>query len=206
MNNNDLKKRYQSQIKLFKKLSDTAKYHLTTEIRKRNIKIHSLEDRIKTFDSFLDKMKRQKTTEPFREIRNLLGLRVVCLFRSDLHSISTIIRDIFEIIEDDNKIDNIAANIFGYMGIHFIVKLKNVSGRGQKSIGDLPFEIQIRTIGQHAWASISEYLYYKQEANVPPYLRRDFNALSGLFHVADAQFEILRKQQLEYSIHGQSQV
>ncbi len=206
MDNNDLKNRYQSKVKLLEELRVIAKYYLITEIGKKKIKIHSLEDRIKMFDSLLDKMKRQKTKEPFREIKDLLGLRIVCLFRSDLRPICTIIRDIFEIVEEDNKIDDIAANIFGYMGIHFIVKLKNVSGRGQKSIGDLPFEIQIRTIGQHAWASISEYLYYKQEANVPPYLRRDFNALSGLFHVADAQFEILRKQQLEYSIHGQSQV
>jgi ppGpp synthetase/RelA/SpoT-type nucleotidyltranferase len=205
MDNNNLKNRYQSHIKLLEKLRVTAKYPLSREISRKNIKIHSLEHRIKTFDSFLDKMKRQKTKEPFREIQDLLGLRIVCLFRSDLHSICTIIRDIFNVIEEDNKIDNIAASIFGYMGIHFIVKLKNVSRKDQKSIGDLPFEVQIRTIGQHTWASISEYLYYKQEANVPPHLRRDFHALSGLFHVADAQFEILRKQQLESLLQRQSQ-
>jgi len=204
MNNNDLKNRYQSQIKLLKELCVTAKYRLFTEISKKNIKIHSLDDRIKTFDSFLDKIKRQKTKESFREIQDLLGLRIVCLFRTDINSISTIIRDIFEVVEEDNKIDNIAADIFGYMGIHFIVKLKNVSGEGRKPISNLPFEVQLRTIGQHAWASISEYLYYKHETSVPRNLRRDFYALSGLFHVADAQFEILRKQQLESLIQGQS--
>lgn len=191
---------------MLKELCVTAKYRLFTEISKKKIKIHSLEDRIKTFDSFLDKMKRKKTKEPFREIQDLLGLRIVCLFRSDLYSIRTIIRDIFEVIEEDNKIDNTAANIFGYMGIHFIVKLKNVSGEDQMPIGDLPFEVQLRTIGQHAWASISEYLYYKQETSVPRNLRRDFYALSGLFHVADSQFEILRKQQLESLLQGQIQV
>jgi len=206
MNNNYLKNRYQSHIKLLEKLRVIAKYHLNREIRRKNIKIHSLQHRIKTFDSFLDKMKRQKTKEPFREMRDLLGLRVVCLFRSDLHSISTIIRDIFEVIEEDNKIDNIAADIFGYMGIHFIAKLKNVSGKDQRPICDLPFEVQLRTIGQHAWASISEYLYYKQETSVPRNLRRDFYALSGLFHVADSQFEILRKQQLESLLQRQIQV
>jgi hypothetical protein len=41
-----------------------------------------------------------------------------------------------------------------------------------------------------AWASVSHLLAYKGEASVPSHLRRDFNALSGLFYVADQHFEI----------------
>jgi len=78
MDNNDLKNRYQSKVKLLEELRVIAKYYLITEIGKKKIKIHSLEDRIKMFDSLLDKMKKQKTKEPFREIKDLLGLRIVC--------------------------------------------------------------------------------------------------------------------------------
>ena len=121
------------------------------------------------------------------------------MFRSDIQKISVIVRDIFKIIEEDNKIDSIAADIFGYMGIHFTAKLRNsyLHQRPTSYLIDIPFEIQIRTIGQDAWASISHHLYYKQEERVPKDLRRDFYALSGLFHVADTHFEVLRKEQIK---------
>ncbi|HEY9212224.1 MAG TPA: hypothetical protein VIQ29_05125 [Ancylobacter sp.] len=41
----------------------------------------------------------------------------------------------------------------------------------------------------HAWASISHYLDYKQDWDVPDHLRKSLNALSGLFYVADSEFQ-----------------
>jgi hypothetical protein len=41
----------------------------------------------------------------------------------------------------------------------------------------------------HAWAAISHYLDYKGEWDVPARLRKSLNALSGLFYVADSEFE-----------------
>ena len=55
-----------------------------------------------------------------------------------------------------------------------------------------PFEIQVRTIAQDAWASVSYHLDYKKEETIPVELRRDFYALSGLFYIADQHFKILR--------------
>lgn len=45
----------------------------------------------------------------------------------------------------------------------------------------------------HAWAIISHYLDYKTPHAVPSELKRDFNALSGLFYVADLHFEMFFK-------------
>lgn len=43
----------------------------------------------------------------------------------------------------------------------------------------------------HAWAAISHYLDYKSEWDIPEHLRKGLNALSGLFYVADDQYETL---------------
>ncbi|MBI4489516.1 MAG: hypothetical protein HY694_10565 [Deltaproteobacteria bacterium] len=69
----------------------------------------------------------------------------------------------------------------------------------------VPFEIQIRTIAQDAWASISHYLDYKKESDIPAQLRRDFYALSGLFYVADRHFAMLKKELTEYFVDKSSQ-
>jgi len=45
-----------------------------------------------------------------------------------------------------------------------------------------------------AWANISHYLSYKADTDIPKDLKRDFNALSGLFYVADTHFELFFKQ------------
>jgi len=50
-----------------------------------------------------------------------------------------------------------------------------------------------------AWATVSHYLDYKTDADVPLGLRKDFQALSGLFYLADTHFEMF------YGATGRSQ-
>lgn len=52
----------------------------------------------------------------------------------------------------------------------------------------------------NAWASISHYLGYKKESDIPAELRRDFNALSGLFYVADTHFAMLKQELTQYLV------
>ena len=42
----------------------------------------------------------------------------------------------------------------------------------------------------YAWATISHYLDYKSPNAMPSNLRRDINALSAMFYVADSHFEL----------------
>ena len=186
-----LRNEYDSRKGLFNQLIETIKFIISQKIQ--NIKIHSFNHRIKGFDSFVDKIRRKGVKEPFQEIMDIVGLRIVCLFHSDVKDIGTIVEKNFEIIEKDDKIDGVDVNIFGYMVLKYKAKLKDVQS-DYKDFKDIPFEIQIRTIAQDAWASISHYLDYKNENEIPLHLKRDFHALSGLFYVADTHFEILRKE------------
>jgi len=186
-----LRNEYNSRKGLFNQLIETAKFIISQEIQ--NIKIHSFNHRIKGFDSFVDKIRRKGVKEPFQEIMDVVGLRIVCLFRADVKNIGVIVKKNFEILEEDDKINSVDVNIFGYMSLHYKAKLKDVQP-DYKDIKDIPFEIQIRTIAQDAWASISHNLDYKNESEVPIHLKRDFHALSGLFYVADTHFEILKQE------------
>ena len=186
-----LRNEYDSRKGLFNQLIETIKFIISQKIQ--NIKIHSFNHRVKGFDSFVDKIRRKGVKEPFQEIMDIVGLRIVCLFHSDVKDIGTIVEKNFEIIEKDDKIDGVDVNIFGYMVLKYKAKLKDVQS-DYKDFKDIPFEIQIITIAQDAWASISHYLDYKNENKLPLHLKRDFHALSGLFYVADTHFEILRKE------------
>jgi len=193
MNINELRREYNERLPLLKQLGVGAKQILSREITRKKIRIHSLHGRVKGFSSFCDKIRSKRVEDPFREIEDLVGLRVVCLFLSDIPKIGTIISDTFRIVEKNNKIATIGADVFGYLAVHFDVRLKDVySDPKQNLFKDMIFEIQVRTIANDAWASISHYLEYKEGRRIPDYLRRDFYALSGLFYVADTHFDLLR--------------
>lgn len=190
---NQLRTEYDSRKGLYNQLIESAKLRISREVQNQHIKIHSFDHRIKEFDPFVEKIRRKGVKELFQEIMDIVGLRIVCLFHSDVKEIGGIVKKNFEIIEEDDKIDSIDVNIFGYMSLHYKAKLKDVQP-DYKDIKDIPFEIQIRTIAQDAWASISHYLDYKSESEIPLHLKRAFYALSGLFYVADAHYEILRHE------------
>ena len=180
----------------YKQLEENAKRLLFEELSRKKIKIHLIHSRVKSFNSFHDKIRRKKYIDPFNEVKDIVGLRVVCLFLSNISKIHEIIRKIFEVLEEENKIENKPKDVFGYLDLQLIAKLKNqTSEQSLENVQNIPFEIQIRTITQDAWAAISHTLDYKQESQIPPELKRDFYALNGLFYVADTHFDMLDKKQ-----------
>jgi ppGpp synthetase/RelA/SpoT-type nucleotidyltranferase len=176
---------------IYTQLKDEALFILEPAIAEAQIKMHSIASRVKTVDSFLGKIQRKQIEKPFEGIRDIVGIRVICLFLSDIERIGQIIRSSFNVINEDNKIEGAEVSSFGYMSMHFIVTMKEShSGPRYDPISNLPLEIQVRTIAMDAWANVSHYLDYKTDKDVPSDLRRDFYALSGLFYVADRHFEM----------------
>jgi putative GTP pyrophosphokinase len=176
---------------IYKQLRDEALFILEPAISKRNIKLHSITHRLKGVDSFIDKIQRKESEKPFDDIKDIVGIRVICLFLSDIERVGDVIRESFLILDEDNKVEGAEVSSFGYMSVHFTVTMKKEhAGPRYDPIANLPLEIQVRTIAMDAWANVSHYLDYKTEKDVPSDLRRDFYALSGLFYVADRHFEM----------------
>jgi len=101
------------------------------------------------------------------------------------------LREEFDIIEVDDKVEGVASATFGYLSVHYICQIRpDYLGARYDDIKGIPFEVQCRTVVMDAWANVSHYLAYKGNASVPDELQRDFNALSGLFYVADKHFEL----------------
>jgi putative GTP pyrophosphokinase len=187
MSKKELIDEYRARQEHFKRIEQIAKYQLYKAL-KSQIKVHSLQSRIKSFDSFLEKAKSKNLKDPFNQVKDLVGLRIVCLFLSDLKKVGEIIKHTFRLISEEDKIDKHPKDVFGYMDIQYIVALRNTVKLGVES---MQFEIQVRTIAQDAWASVSHELYYKKEDAIPKEWERDFYALSALFYVADQHFKML---------------
>lgn len=98
----------------------------------------------------------------------------------------------------DDKVASKLQDQFGYLSVHYVCKLReSYVGPRYDDIKGLRFEVQLRTIAMHAWATISHYLDYKSPQAIPTELRKDFHALSGLFYVADSHFELFFRSSQE---------
>lgn len=177
-------------------MSEEVNFTINNALKEKNISYSSLEVRVKTLDSTLKKV-RDKQYEQFSQLTDLVGARVICPFRSDLISVKDAISDAFDIYEfDDKAIED--PDKFGYMSLHFLCRIKkDYSGPRYNNIKNISFEIQVRTICMHAWSSIQHSLEYKGAWDVPANLRKDINALSALFYLADTQFESVFKTKTE---------
>jgi len=172
-------------------LKDQAKFILEQGLQKSGLQVvYPIQCRIKEFDQFLKKAEQKQCEDPFEEIHDICGLRVVCYLRSGMEPIASIIRERFSVIEEDNKVEGLDFSSSAYSAIHFVVEMKeSYAGPPYDDIAHLKFEVQLLTIAMHAWASVSHYLDYKSDIDAPSELKKDFRALSALFYLADTHFE-----------------
>jgi ppGpp synthetase/RelA/SpoT-type nucleotidyltranferase len=72
--------------------------------------------------------------------------------------------------------------VVGYLSIHYTCRMPDrYLGPRYELTSGIVFEVQVRTLCMHAWATVSHYLDYKGDWDVPAELKRSLSALSGLF-------------------------
>jgi ppGpp synthetase/RelA/SpoT-type nucleotidyltranferase len=194
MNLLDIINTYTDRQNQFERLKYEAHKIIDQELKVRGIKLHHLGGRVKGLDSLIKKAEEKNMSNPFTEMTDIVGLRVVYLFQSDLEIIKGIIRKCFRVVKEEDKLADLPDAVFKYGVYHFDVKLPDKFSKDD--IGNMVFEIQAPTICQDAWAAVS-HIFHKKEGKVPNNLKKDFHALNGLFYVADTHFEWLRPSLLD---------
>jgi ppGpp synthetase/RelA/SpoT-type nucleotidyltranferase len=181
---------YERESPKYRALCEEAIFVLDEALANAQIKTHGIESRVKGYDSICKKARDHAGEDRF-EITDISGVRIICLFKADLQKVDSVVRSEFEVISKDDKV-TASADSFGYMSVHYICRMKSeYVGPRYSQIRDVNLEIQVRTLCMHAWAAISHHLDYKAEWDIPVDLRKGLNALSGLFYVADEQYESL---------------
>jgi len=181
----------------YERLAVVVRDCLVSEIAAIGLTIDGCTYRVKTVESFQEKVLREEKDykDPLTEVTDLAGVRAMVHFRSDIETVSDIVRRKF-IIDEKNSVDfNKASDpkVFGYNSAHFVVTLPGQLVPAEApGIATLKCEIQIRTILQHAWAATAHGLIYKPPTEPPRTIERRFYALSGLLEIADNELEDLR--------------
>ena len=127
-------------------------------------------------------------------ITDLIGVRVTCFYESDVDLLVKLLHENFKIagITDKRALMEAERDTFGYKGVHLDARLsdKRRSLPEYHGIAPFAFEIQVRTIIQHAWSEIDHAISYKK--SIPTELDRRIRTLAALFELADKEFLAIR--------------
>lgn len=172
---------------------------LENELKNDAIKIIKFEARIKLFESFYEKtISHQISSNYFENIEDLAGVRLVCLYYSDLDKIADIIKKYFFVRSMKERTFDKRVDDTGYQSNHYVVRIpdKLVTKTEEflePEISKTDCEIQVRTALMHAWSSVSHGIFYKKKLSLDKMYQYEMYAISSLFFFADQRFDSYSK-------------
>ena len=187
---------YYQNIDIYKKLSHDVNDIINTLLEVNHIKISNMAIRIKSEDALRNKVMYKNKYSHLDEITDVLGVRIITLFENDVDTILDLLEKTFEICEivDKRKKERGSRIEFGYNSLHVVVKFTNNRCElvEYQKFQDIRFEIQIRTVLQHAWAEVEHGLGYKSFYEPPMSVKRKLNRLAATLEILDEEFENIR--------------
>lgn len=172
--------------------SEISTYEILPEISYRTKDLLSIIKKIKK--------KLREKAYTYNDLNDKLGLRIICPFKEDMDKVDDFLRKHFEVKKTEYKKDTLDFNKLDYISNHYDVSIK-ADIKDFKSVidcKDLIFEIQVRTLNQHAWSNSAHSISYKQEADISPILKRRVYRLLSLYEIADDEFSAVNKALIEH--------
>ncbi|MEI6856843.1 hypothetical protein [Psychrilyobacter sp.] len=192
-------KKYDKMLPVYKEMVEVIQEIFENEIENKNYRLQSTNFRIKTKGSLSKKIHdKGRKYQRLSDITDVIGFRVVTFMEDQVDITAEKIKDFF-VIDEKNTIDKrkaIDPRSFGYMSLHYVVsfpleeKYKNFRG--------IRFEIQIRSLLQHTWATIEHDLGYKSSVGIPDELIRSFSRVASLLELADKEFVNIKQDLIRY--------
>lgn len=172
---------------------------IVEEILKLNaINFQSVSSRTKTVGSYRKKARRGKYANPRLEIMDMSGIRVITYTDLEARKAAGIIKNAFRIYPQHSvdKSEERGTDRLGYRGIHFVADLGDERLKLPENcvFSDYVFEIQVRSILQHAWAEFEHDRNYKFAGVLPKQITRRLLIAAGNLESIDREFDELSKE------------
>lgn len=153
--------------------------------------------RAKSVNRFIQKAEKiengkRKYTDPLVQIQDQVGARIVTFYPLDVPEVSNIVTRYFHPIESLDIVPD-GDSEFGYIGKHFILLLPSDVTAEYDCVKNVPsfFELQIKTLFQHAWSEAEHDLGYKPSVPLTSLQKRKMAFTAAQAWGADQMFDDL---------------
>ncbi|GGG70389.1 GTP pyrophosphokinase [Corynebacterium pelargi] len=127
--------------------------------------------------------------DPWQDVHDIIGVRITTLHSTEIPHVIDAIDDVFSVVRSvDKTAQTRISGGFGYGSHHLILKVDERVESLREYLGQ-QFEVQIRTVLQHAWAEFEHDIRYKRATDLDPQIDRAFTLTAGLIELADQQFD-----------------
>jgi len=142
-------------------------------------RIDQITARAKSPDRFVQKAKKlnldgkAKYADPVNEIQDQIGARIVVFYLPDVELVADTVRKYFA-LREERTVEPEQDSEFSYFGKHFIADLPGdgVPREVDRTSAPEVFELQIKTLFQHAWSESNHDVGYKPEIELSHEQRR----------------------------------
>ena len=183
---------YQDNLPRFREVEQEVKEKLRQTLADAGLLVAAIESRVKGYDSLAGKLElKGHKYSSLADLTDILGLRVITFYIDDVDKVASAVERLFDIdwenSVDKRKIHEIDS--FGYLSLHYICKVPDFPYR---------FEIQMRTLLQHAWANMDHDTGYKSGVEIPKRYMRNMSRLAGMLELVDDEFSKIRIELTDY--------
>lgn len=180
---------------------ETSIYNaVVARMKDDGLNFHQVRSRTKDLDSLRKKLLKSVNGTPkysagVQDIDDLIGIRIITFLHTDIGSVVSALKGKFDCIEDIDKTEQTKdSGAIGYGGRHLVLKVPQIDPpEGCKTCVGQRFEVQIRTVLQHAWAEFEHDIRYKGQHAIPPRAHRAFSVAGALIDLADQQFALIQE-------------
>lgn len=181
--------KYAEEKPLYERLSSAVASRLRDCLREQSIPCF-VEGRAKDEASLLKKM--IVRSRAYEDVGDRAGARVCLSYPDDREQTLIVIRRLFKVVKEDDKMQNGLPLVFGYTALHFDVR--DTAGDGD--LANLICEIQVQTPGEALWAKLNHDLTYKTVTGLPPNLLRAMVRVKALTELIDSETRMVREATL----------
>lgn len=180
---------------------DFISSNLSTKLHKdlkKFLKIPA-DSRVKDNDSLIDKaFNRNKSyTDPYNDIEDKVGARFVVMLVTEVDDICGLINDAcingeWNATQCRNFTEErkLSPTLFTYQSHHFIIRSnKTFTYKNIKIDTNIPCEVQVRTLLQHAYAELTHNVTYKKKTIIEPEVERTIAKTMAFIETADDFFK-----------------
>jgi putative GTP pyrophosphokinase len=137
----------------------------------------------------------RKYSDPFDQIQDLVAARVVVFYAADVDAASERVERYYRSVEQKDLIPE-PSKAFGYVGKHYILAVPEDAILDEADRDRTPqfFELQVKTLFQHAWSEAEHDVGYKPGQTLTPMHKRQLSFTAAQAWGADLIFSQLHAE------------